>query len=270
MNFFNYTLPALYFGVSALVITGCGGKAEQAEKPAPKTSAQWADHSQRSHGLETWWGKQVVAMDMDVVFGGSPIVDGVFTFEAHGPKAKYEAPEGLVVFDGKEAHVSVNPADWPMARFHVLTWPWFLIAPVKMTGEGIELSDKKYIMLNGKEYLTFKQTFAAGVGDTPDDWYRYFIDPSTGRVEALSYIVTYGKDAEKAEEQPSIVFYKNYQSFDGVEFATKYEFWYWDEKTGKLVGDAPKGEATVNSVTFLESADFAIPEGAQIQALPGS
>jgi len=267
---FRWTLlpgkvAALVASALLFLLAGCDQAA-----PRPSTAAEWADHAQEAHNVETWWGKEVVVMNMTVNFGGNEIVDGNFTFQAHGPKAKYQTGEGTVVFDGEEAYVDAA-GEFPMARFHVLTWPWFLIAPVKITGEGIDLSEFERRTVRGKEYVTFKQSFASGMGDTPDDWYRYFIDPGTGHVEALAYIVTYGKSKEKAEEQASIVFYQDLQDFGGVEFAKRYEFWYWDEATGELEGDSPKGVAVVNSVAYLaeSDADFSIPEGATLEPLPG-
>jgi len=266
-------LSFLLLSVVAFALWGCGGESKNQTSQVnatPQTPDEWADHAQGVHGLEAWWKQEVVVMDMDVDFGGNRIVDGVFTFQAHGPEAKYEAPEGVVVYDGSEAYMKAD-SDWSRARFHVLTWPWFLMAPLKISGDGITLSDPQRITLRGVDYVTFKQTFASDMGDSPDDWYRYFINPVTGQVEALAYIVTFGK-GDDAEANPSIVFYKGVQDFDGVQLATQYEFWYWDSDAHKLVGNAPKGTATVHSVIFqqLEKTDFSIPEGAKLQAIPGN
>ena len=84
------------------------------------------------------------------------------------------------------------------ARFHVLTWPWFIMAPFKMKGEGITLSDYQTVHLDNKKYHLMKQSFASGMGDAPDDWYRFMINTKTNRIDAMIYIVTYGKDAKEA------------------------------------------------------------------------
>ncbi|WPJ95814.1 DUF6503 family protein [Coraliomargarita algicola] len=222
--------------------------------------------TQEAHGLRAWWGKEVVVADVEIIFGGNPIVQGTFSFEAHGPRARYDRQDGVsVIFDGNTAWVTPADAAAPKGRFHVLTWPWFIMAPFKMQGDGIHLSDLNSAEVEGKVYDTVLQTFGQDMGDTPDDWYRFYLDPKTQLVDAMAYIVTFGKDVETANQSPSILKYFDYVDADGPMIATRYEFWYWNPEQHTVVGDAPKGVGTVSNIRYTtkQAADFSVPTGAR-------
>lgn len=230
-----------------------------------------ANETQAAHGLKAWWAQEVVSADVQIVFGGNLILDGTFTYQAHGPKARYDRQDGVTIYyDGETAWVHPADAEVPRGRFHVLTWPWFILAPFKVQGDGIHLSDYQMAEVDGQSYVTMLQTFGENVGDTPDDWYRFYIDPDTDLIEAMSYIVTYGKDLEEANEQASIIKYFDYEDYAGTLISTRYEFWYWDQDTHTVQGDAPKGTGTVSHYKYLsaDEADFTVPADARELPLP--
>lgn len=233
--------------------------------------AEIAETTQLEHGLHSWWEKEVVSADVEIVFGGNVAVEGRFTFEAHGPKARFDRPDGATVYyDGLTAWIyPANAADG-RGRFHVLTWPWFIMAPFKMQGDGIELSDPETVMVDGQAYQTLLQTFESGTGDTPDDWYRFYINPETQLIDAMSYIVTYGKDLEAANEQASIIKYLDYASVEGPVISTRYEFWYWDKTAKTTMGEAPKGTGTVRNIQYPKASElsFEVPETARELKMP--
>ena len=244
-----------------------------AQNALPAEIQKQVDATQRVHNIRAWWGKEVVRAEVKMDFGPGNVIEGRFIFEAHGPRARYDRHDGSsIIFDGESAWVTPASAEALMGRFHVLTWPWFIIAPFKMHGEGINLSQAEIREINGAEFSTLFQTFDNGVGDSPEDWYRFFINQETQYLDAMSYIVTYGKDAATANKKPSIIFYSDYENFDGVLIATTYSFWFWDHKTGKTLGKAPKGQGTVRDVVFLKpaEADFRPPTDARPLDLPSA
>lgn len=221
--------------------------------------------------MSAWADKEIVQAEVHVVFGGAVMVDGTFTFEAHGGRARYDRKDGVsIIYDGTTAWVSLGNVDAPMGRFHVLTWPWFVMAPFRMQGDGITLSQPEVRRIGETDYQTLYQTFAADAGDTPDDWYRFFIHPDSGLIDKMSYIVTYGKDAATANKQPSIIYYSDYTDGDGPRIARQYEFWLWNPDTRQQVGDSPKGTGRVKNITYLQhsQADFSVPAGSRELALP--
>lgn len=234
----------------------------------PQTIDAWVAAAQDSVGLENWWKKEIVQADIEINFGGKTIVDAEFTFEAHGPRAKMVTRDGVtIIFDGKTALTTGEPD--PQMRFHVLTWPWFVMAPFKMKGEGITLSDLKMQRVRGQEYATIRQTFSSGMGDAPDDWYRFFIEPESKLIEWMQYIVTFGKSVEEANAHPSVIRYADFHKFDGVRLARDYTFYHWNTTEDQPEAE-PKGIGTLKAVRFLKSAgaDFTVPEGAREIPMP--
>lgn len=258
---FLLTLPAVFFGF-ALV--------SHALSPSELTAQSITEEAQSAHNLQSWWTKEVVQADVTIDFGGQRMVDGSFTFEAHGPRARYDRQDGVsIIYDGKTAWVTPAQAEAPMGRFHVLTWPWFIMAPFKMDGEGIQLTEPSLRPMNGEAHKSVLQTFDDDMGDTPDDWYRFFIDLKTDLIDGMSYIVTYGKDTEAANEKPSIILYSDYTEGEEPRIAQRYEFYYWDPESGTTDGE-PKGTGSVNRIVYLSSseADFAVPDDARELKLP--
>jgi hypothetical protein len=224
------------------------------------------DQTQEAHGLHAWWGKEVVVADAEIVFGGNTIVDGTFYFEAHGPHSRYDRKDGVsIIFDGQTAWVTPADAVAPKGRFHVLTWPWFIMAPFKMQGDGINLTDMQMVEMAGEAYNTVLQTFGEDMGDTPDDWYRFYINPKTQFVDAMAYIVTFGKGFEAANASPSVIKYFDYVDAEGAMISTRYEFWYWNSETHSTVGESPKGIGTVSNIRYKKSqqVDFTVPSDAR-------
>lgn len=251
------------------VLAGCAhDRSSQAEAALiEKTVAA----TQKAHGLEAWWAQDVVEADVTVVFGGKTVLEGKFFFEAHGPKARLDRKDGSsVIFDGETAWLTPSTADGGQARFHVLTWPWFIMTPFKIKGEGIHLSDFKPVQIEGNTYQSFLQTFDASMGDAPDDWYRIFVNPATNIIDAMAYIVTYGKDVKEANKKPSIIKYHDYKNFSGTQISTRYEFWYWNEEEAQFVGQEPKGTGTLSNLWFVQASEslFSVPSDAVELTLP--
>lgn len=267
----NYrTLFTLVFTFGVLLLVSCGHFSQSAGTEAEAIRDRVAS-TQSAHGIEAWWQKELVQADVEIIFQGNLIVDGTFTFEANGPKSRYDRKQGgSIVYDGKTAWMLDSSASEDNARFHVLTWPWFIMAPFKMKGEGITLSDYQTVNLDGKKHYLIKQSFASDMGDAPDDWYRFIIDAKTNQIDAMAYIVTYGTDVEEANKKPSIIQYMDYQDFDGTLISTVYEFWYWDDETFELVGDSPKGVGRVSNVRYIPNSPeaFKVPAGAVELKLP--
>lgn len=252
-----------------LFLAGCSHSGSHTA--APNTIDAQVHATQTAHGLEAWWGKDIVQADVEIIFGGNVAVDGTFIFEAHGPKARYDRKDGVsITFDGNTAWITPPDANANRGRFHVLTWPWFIMAPFKMEGEGIQLSEYETLKSEGKTYFGLKQTFDSGMGDAPEDWYRFLLNPKTHRIESMAYIVTYWASAEEANKKPSIIDYYDYKNIDGTLISTRYEFWLWNDTTYERVGDSPKAVGTVSNVSYPARNDdlFRVPAGALELSLP--
>jgi hypothetical protein len=228
---------------------------------------------EQTHAGATYAARDAVRADFVLDFGPMHL-EGTMWFTPSLSKVRMELDGGAtMVFDGKTAWLSPADAEvpGPPARFHVLTWPYFAAAAYKLDDPGTNHRDAGKLAVTGPDdqRIGTKITFDSGVGDAPDDWYIAFAD-DRGRLDALAYIVTFGKSQEEAEKQPSIILYSDFESFDGVPFATTWTFHYWNGKDG-TVGDA-KGSAKLSNLQFVKSdaASFVKPDGASEATMPGS
>lgn len=269
---FRKSATASFWGMGIWILL-LGVRSHAIEHPATEAELiqQQVEATQSTHGIGSWWQKELVQAEVEINFGGKTVVDGVFIFEANGPRARYDRKQGgSIIYDGKTAWMLDPNASEDNARFHVLTWPWFIMAPFKMKGEGITLSDYQTADVDEKRYHLIKQTFASDMGDAPDDWYRFLIDTKTDRIDSMAYIVTYGKDTTEANKKPSIIRYLEYKNFDGTLISTRYEFWYWDDENYKLSGDKPKAVGSIKQFRYISNDEdlFVVPPGAIELQLP--
>lgn len=254
-----------------LMLTAAASADDHAASPTDRIHAIEAAHAGSVYNAQA-----AIRADMVVDFGPMHL-EGTMWFTPSMGQVRMELTGGdgviTIVYDGEQAWLS--PADaavpGPPARFHVLTWPYFVAVPYKLDDPGTAHADAggHPIRSDNESLPGVKITFGNGVGDTPDDWYMAFAEPDTGRLTALSYIVTYGKDAETANEQPSIALYDDFIEVDGVPFATTWTFHYWTPGEG-LVGE-PKGSAKLSNIAFVEppAGAFDKPEGAAEAKAPG-
>jgi len=227
---------------------------------------------QKAHGIKAWNNKQALVFDLDVKFGGDDMIQGTFAFELHGPRAMLQTAEGVnCYFDGDDAWVTNGSDDASMMRFHVLTWPWFIYAPMALEGENVHVTDPMpRPFKDGEDAPSVRVTFDPGTGDTPDDWYIFYQDPATKLLAGQAYIVTFGKTVEEANKEPHAITYSEFVKAGGGMIPTLWHFWHWSETEG--VYGEPIGTATVTNLRFFEpTADsFAVPADARRMPMPSS
>jgi hypothetical protein len=225
---------------------------------------------EKTHGGALWAQRRALTMRASISFGGNERFVGQMTYAPHRNQVRMEADNGdLLVFDGQKAWVSPRTANYPPgARFHLLTWTYFLAAPFKLDDPGTHVRLTGEHPLRGRHHPTAKLTFGQGVGDSPEDWYVLYRDPVTHRLAAMSYIVTYTKSAEKAEEEPHAVTYHAFDDVDGVKLPLLWKFWLWSAERG-VYGDR-LGEVILSDVRFVpyRAGAFSKPGDAREDKLP--
>ncbi len=249
-------------------------------RPVPATAPDLDERNRKptlveqiaaAHNQKAWGEHEAVSFRMNMKFGEKLKMVADITYDYHGNRVRMEIAGGpTVVFDGETAWLSPSDAEFPMARFHVLTWPYFFAAPFKLDDPGAHVVELGVRTQQGKPHYAAKMTFGDGVGDSPDDWYILYANPAGHQLRAMSYIVTYGgTDVETAEKECHAITYDKFGIFNGVVLATKWEFFNWNEEEG-IHGD-PLGNATLSNVRFVEPADdlFVKPADAREDAMPG-
>lgn len=235
------------------------------------SGADFAKAVEAAHGGEAWNSRAALAAEIEVEFGGNTLIQGQMITDTPVGQTRFELEDGTVlVFDGEMAWTSPADSAFQGTRFHVLTWPYFLAAAMKLDDPGTHLKSLGQKPFRGEEKLDAALlTFGENVGDSPEDWYVVYRD-SKDRLAGMAYIVTFGKSAEEAEKEPHAILYHDYREVDGTWLSTRWSFWNWSEEKG--VFGEPIGHVKLGNIRFVEppSEAFAEPVDARPEPAPGS
>jgi len=207
---------------------------------------------EKAHHAKKWHAQEVFKTNIELVFGGKVRFKGVMYTTPNGGKTRMESEDGTVMlYDGQNVYISPDTSSYQRARFDVLTWPYFLTAAYKLSDPGTKIEKQGTRQLNSVDFDAARLTFEENIGDTPDDWYILYKDQSTHLLAGMAYIVTYGKDLEKANSDPHCLTYENFVDFKGIPIATTWNLWTWNEagEMDKLLGTA--------SLSYFESVKMA-------------
>ena len=261
--------------VMAAVASGCAGSTSTlppTTRPAAASVSaadRVAQRIETAHGMSAWQTRPVFATDIRIHFGGATMIDGTMLYDHARGRVRIEQVDGTVlVFDGRQAWISPASAEAAMARFHLLTWPYFLAAPYKLRDPGSLLTPHGRHPIDGIDHVTARLTFDSGIGDTPDDWYVIYEDPETSRLAAMSYIVTYGTTVQEAGQEPHAIVYEDFEEVDGAAISTRWTFHHWTLEKGP--GSPLMAGAQLANLRFedLDESAFERPPDAREAPLP--
>ncbi len=231
-----------------------GGIGNGAVSPA----VAFAQGIESAHNKADWNNKRAVSFDISLSFGGQERLNGKVTSLTNSSKVRIDKKNGTqLIYDGKEVYLCPSNADAKGARFDMFTWQYFFSIPFKLTDPGTKWESMESVQLNGNPYDVGKLSFENNIGDAPDDWYVVYQERQSGLLHAAAYIVTFGTEQEKAEQNPHAIVYSDYKVIEGIPVATKWSFHNWGKTTG--FGDKI-GEATISNVVFFEAEDSLFKE----------
>jgi len=156
-------------------------------------------------------------------------------------------------------------------RFYMWTPFYFFGMPFVFADPGARQESLGKKNFQGHEYDATRITFKSGTGDSPDDHYVTYVDPSSGRLKLVHYVVTFpsirkGKPLEQLEEH-AIVF-EEWQSADGLLVPKVAPFYKW--KDDSIEGEV-LGKLTFSAVHFSaqtpDDSKFNKPAGAVVAPL---
>ncbi|MEM6456436.1 MAG: hypothetical protein AAF772_15200 [Acidobacteriota bacterium] len=213
-----------------------------------------------AHGTAEWHAASALEADLTVSFHGDTLIQGAILTRTDTSSVRITHDDGTVaIFDGERAWVTPDADAFTEARFMLRALPYLLAVPAKLRDPGAYLVSAGTARLHDVDHPTAHLTFAKGVGDTSEDWYRLYRHPETDRLRAMAYATTYHDPSQPTR---FMIVYDDYVIVDGVALATRWTFYDWSAEEGPV--DAPIGEVVLVAPRFIEpSADaFQKPQDA--------
>ncbi|MBB6429920.1 LolA family protein [Algisphaera agarilytica] len=124
------SLPAIAFVATAVAGSSQTASADQA--------VERIQSIEQAHAVDTYQEQSTIKADLVIDFGPMH-VEGTAWFTPSLGKIRLELVDGqVIVYDGKTAWLSPADAEipGPPARFHVVTWPYFIAVPYKLDDAG--------------------------------------------------------------------------------------------------------------------------------------
>ncbi len=221
---------------------------------------------EKAHQKDLFLEHDAVQYDFQVSFGGNVLLDAKITQKTDGSMVRIDKVDGtFIIANQDQVFASPEIANNPMTRFHAYTWSYFFALPYKLNDPGTLWSDEKELKFGESDYPTARLTFENGVGDTSDDWYVVYKNPETDVLAGVAYIVSYGKELEKAEEEPHFAKYNEIEKVGGIPVATNWSFHNWNMQDGYT---DQIGNASIKNVTFIDDSSNLFKEDKESVAVP--
>ena len=292
----------LWTGV--LVLTGCGGETptDDAANVVPSDEVQRRveaaeerltqnEGGQRilraieAHGgLEAWYRAptssytwEYANKDANVRFKSFLVVDNRTRRAYHdllttGTYDNARSVDARFAWGGEQAWIAPDSIERPNPRFWALSGFYFQQIPFVLADPGTNYEALPDDTLDGTPHDMVGVTFGGNVGDSPDDRYTLYLDKDTGRVDAIRYSATYGRDVGPDADLSETFFdYEDYVTVDGLTVPTRFEGYSYSEDEGP--GDTLRNEARVDSISYrrpFDASKLEPPENARTVPLPGA
>jgi hypothetical protein len=292
----------LWTGV--LVLTGCGGETptDDAANVVPSDEVQRRveaaeerltqnEGGQRilraieAHGgLEAWYRAptssytwEYANKDANVRFKSFLVVDNRTRRAYHdllttGTYDNARSVDARFAWDGEQAWIAPDSIERPNPRFWALSGFYFQQIPFVLADLGTNYEALPDDSIDGTPHDMVRVGFTDGTGDSPDDTYTLYLDKGTGRVDAIRYSATYGRDVGPDADLSETFFdYEDYVTADGLTVPTRFEGYSYSEDEGP--GDTLRNEARVDSISYrrpFDASKLEPPENARTVPLPGA
>ena len=182
-----------------------------------------------------------------------------------------QSVDARFAWDGERAWIAPDSVERPNPRFWALTGFYFQQIPFVLADPGLTYEALPDDSIDGTPHDMVRVGFEGGVGDTPDDTYTLYLDKETGRVDAIRYTVSYGRDVEDPSELAETFFdYEDYTTVHGLTVPTRFEGYSYSDEEGP--GDTLRNEAFADSISYrrpFDESKLKPPAGARFVSLPG-
>ncbi|WGF92532.1 DUF6503 family protein [Aequorivita marisscotiae] len=234
------------------------GEVKIEQVAAPKTFPTSLQNVFMAHGgLDRWKQMNNLCFEMKGKNG-----DEIHTVSLPNRKTKIESKDWSI---GKDANgvwllrhdlsYEGNPVFYHNLMFYFYAMPFIISDP------GTNYTAVEPTELDGKMYNGFKISYNDNVGDSPEDEYILYFNPTTNKMAWLAYTVTF-KDQKKSDDWHYIK-YDKWQEVNGLLLPEKM-VWY-NVENGKPKGKKMdiKFDKVTATETMLDASVFAKPAEAE-------
>jgi hypothetical protein len=251
------------------ILIGCEKKEQAAQEASAPAQAlrgpQIVQDMVAAHGgIEAWRNAPTVSFVDEFSVPGAPAaMVSQITVEQGRRRSYMNVPQAgaAMTWDGSRAWstnwvLPMPPRFVAQLNYYFLNLPWLTQDP------GVKLVEAGTGKVLGEtaECALVMMTFEPGVGDTPDDYYRLYIDPVSKRLRACDYVVTYGSllpAGVEATPEHHLV-YESYETVSGLLVPASYTVY----EAGKVYGTC-----RIRDWSFSQPFDetrMQMPEGAAV------
>jgi len=265
---FDRSILLLCIGLAA----GCAKKeASQSKSEASTTTVATAmqgpqivqDMVAAHGGMQAWRSAPTVSFEDEFGIPGQPAQVSRVVVEQSRRRAYIDMPgtTSTMTWNGEKAWSAnwqspIPPRFLALLNYYFVNLPWLTQDP------GVKLGESWTAKLAGDptEYVTIMMTFESGTGDTPDDYYRLYIDPATKHLKACAYVVTYKALLPKgvASTPEHTLVYDEMATVNGLLVPIHYTIYE---------GDTVYAKCSIRDWAFDRSFDetrMTMPEGAAL------
>ncbi|MBB4080120.1 hypothetical protein GGR28_002750 [Lewinella aquimaris] len=240
------------------------------ERLSSSAPAQKVMRAIEAHGgLESWYGNGPLYYH----FNYRPLDDGnprdtYVTNDYVNSRAVHQLASDTTVrygFDGRDAwSPDGDRVEGMSPRFWSLTPYYFVGLPFVLADAGINFEELPAAELDGTTYDLVKVTYDQGTGDASGDYYVLYLNPETGQLDALRYIVSYpGYFPDGGNTPEKIMKITGKTKVDGITLPTGYTTHMWND--GRI--SEPVTDITVSDYAYrsdLPETFFDRPADAQV------
>jgi len=235
-------------------------------------------------GLDAWYRAptssytwEYANKDADMHFKSFLVVDNRTRQTYHDllTTGAYNDPrpvDARFAWDGERAWIAPDSIRRPNPRFWALSGFYFQQIPFVLADPGLNYEALPDETIDGTPHDMVQVTYEGGVGDAPDDRYTLYLDKETGQVDAIRYVVTYGRDvAPDADLAETFFDYQDYVTVHGLTVPTRFTGYPYSDEEGRA--DSLKNKAFADSISYrrsFEASKLDPPEEARFVPLPGS
>ncbi|OBX17462.1 DUF6503 family protein [Bizionia algoritergicola] len=207
-------------------------------------------------GIDAWKSMKSIAFTME-----KPDGKEVTTTNLNSREALIESPNANIGFDGSKAwFLNKTEGDYqgyePLYYYNLMFY--FYAMPFVLSDDGINYAEAEPLVFEGVTYPGIQITYNVGVGETPEDRYVLYYNPTTYQMEWLGYTVSFVPGIDKKELH--FRRYDNWQKVNGLLLPkTIVGYGFKDDKPTEAKKSTEFIDVQVTDKE-IESSKFAKPE----------